>query len=105
MVKSKTPGSLRSQATGGFYFASEFWRVYDDSFPPARLQRLHIGNHILDLLRFQAVLESRHQLVAVFNPRLQSLVRNLVAIHAEGAALGDALQARSDFLLVARVVM
>ena len=68
-------------------------------------QRLYVCDDVLDLVGFHRVLERRHKLVAVLDPVLQRLVGNFIAVNAKGAALGYALQARTNLFLIASVVV
>src|SRR6266567_4382036 len=47
------------------------------------------------------VFERRHLRIAVFDPRLQRLTGDLVAVHRKRPPLGNSLEARPNLLLVA----
>ena len=71
----------------------------------AELERLDVCDDVFDLGFFENVLERRHELVAILDPGLQAVVRDLVAVHGEGATLREALEAGTNLLLVARVIV
>ena len=84
-------------APGGLMFSG--WP--GDSY----LECLDVGDDILDLRGLEGFFERRHELIAILNPFLQILVGHFVAVHGEGAALGNSFQARTDFFLILIGVM
>ncbi len=66
-------------------------RVYKlaRSNPSNSLQRLYVGDDVLDLLLIQNILERGHQRIAVFDPGFQIVVGDFIVVHGKRAALGN----------------
>lgn len=69
------------------------------------LQRLHVCDHVLDLISLEHILEWRHQRIAILDPRFQRLIANFDVICGECSALENSLQTGPDFFYVSIGVM
>jgi hypothetical protein len=65
------------------------------------LERSDVGDDVLDFSWLENFFERRHQRIPVFNPGFQIVVSDFIPVHRKGATLGDALQSRTDLLLIA----